>query len=214
MALMVPRGTNNKNLYILTVSKALNCIYLILSFATSKVLGVVLSIGGSGMVLGGLFMATWGPSNRLIKVNLGFLLVSGVGIVLVGLRPSPALIAAGLFVFYFSFAVAGAAGSALFQRKVAPEVQGRVFATKQTLAFVGEPFAYLLVGPLAEFVFRPLLMPGGGLAGSVGQVLGVGEGRGMGLLTVMTGSLIVVTTAMTYLLPSVRRLEQELPDEV
>ena len=187
---------------------------LILSFATSKVLGVVLSIGGSGMVLGGLFMATWGPSNRLIKVNLGFLLVSGVGIVLVGLRPSPALIAAGLFVFYFSFAVAGAASSALFQRKVAPEVQGRVFATKQTLAFVGEPFAYLLVGPLAEFVFGPPLMPDGSLAGSVGRVLGVGEGRGMGLLTVMTGSLIVITTAMTYLVPAVRRLEQELPDEV
>ena len=187
---------------------------LILSFATSKVLGVVLSVGGAGMVLGGLFMATWGPSSRLIEVNLGFLLVSGVGIVLVGLRPSPALIASGLFVFYFSFAVAGAAGSALFQRKVAPEVQGRVFATKQTLAFIGEPFAYLLVGPLAESVFGPLLVPGGSLAGSVGHLLGVGEGRGMGLLTVMAGFLIVVTTAITYLLPSVRRLEQELPDEV
>ena len=187
---------------------------LILSFTTSKVLGVVLSIGGAGMVLGGLLMATWGPSSRLVKLNLGFLLLSGVGVVFVGLRPSPALIAAGLFVFYFAFAVAGAASSALFQRKVAPEVQGRVFATTQMLGFVGEPFAYLLVGPLAEFVFGPLLMPGGGLAGSVGQVLGVGEGRGMGLLTVMTGSLIVVVTAMTYLLPSVRRLEQELPDEV
>ena len=187
---------------------------LLLSFTTSKVLGIVLSVGGAGMVLGGLSMATWGPSNRLVKLNLGFLLLSGVGIVLVGLRPSPALIAAGLFVFYFSFAVAGAASSALFQRKVAPEVQGRVFATTQMLGFVGEPFAYLLVGPLAEFVFGPLLMPGGGLAGSVGRVLGVGEGRGMGLLAVITGSLIVITTALTYLLPSVRRLEQELPDEV
>ena len=187
---------------------------LLLSFTTSKVLGVVLSIGGAGMVLGGLFMATWGPSSRLIKLNLGFLLLSGVGIVLVGLRPSPVLIAAGLFVFYFSFAVAGAASSALFQRKVAPKVQGRVFATTQMLGFVGEPFAYLLVGPLAEFVFGPLLMPGGGLAGSVGRVLGVGEGRGMGLLTVIAGLLIVITTALTYLLPSVRRLEQELPDEV
>ena len=187
---------------------------LILSFTTSKVLGVVLSVGGAGMVLGGLLMAALGPSNRLVKLNLGFLLLSGVGVVFVGLRPSPALIAAGLFVFYFAFAVAGAASSALFQRKVAPEVQGRVFATTQMLGFVGEPFAYLLVGPLAEFVFGPLLMPGGRLAGSVGRVLGVGEGRGMGLLTVMTGSLIVMTTAMTYLVPAVRRLEQELPDEV
>ena len=187
---------------------------LLLSFTTPKVLGVVLSIGGAGMVLGGLLMATWGPSNRLVKLNLGFLLLSGVGIVFVGLRPSPALIAAGLFLFYFSFAVAGAASSALFQRKVAPEVQGRVFATTQMLGFVGEPFAYLLVGPLAEFVFGPLLMSGGSLAGSVGQVLGVGEGRGMGLLTVIAGLLIVIATITIYLVPSVRRLEAKLPDEV
>ena len=187
---------------------------LLLSFTTSKVLGMVLSVGGAGMVLGSLLMATWGPSNRLIKLNLGFLLVSGVGIILVGFRPSPVLIAVGLFVFYFSFAISGAAGSALFQRKVAPKVQGRVFATRQMLGFAGEPFAYLLVGPLAEFVFGPLLMPSGGLAGSVGHLLGVGKGRGMGLLTVITGFLIVITTVLTYFVPSVRRLEQELPDEV
>ena len=187
---------------------------LLLSFTSAEVLGVVLSVGGAGMVVGGMFMAMWGPSTRLVKINLGFLLLSGVGMVVVGLRPAPSLIAVGLFVFYFSFAVSGAAGGALFQRKVAPEVQGRVFATRQMLGFSAEPFAYLLVGPLAEFVFTPLLMPGGGLAGSVGRVLGVGEGRGMGLLTVLAGLLIVVTTAATYLMPSVRRLEAELPDEL
>lgn len=187
---------------------------LVLSLGSPEVLGVVLSVGGSGMVLGGLFVTTWGPSKRLVKVNLGFLLLSGVGIVLVGLRPYPPLIAAGLFVFYFSFAVAGAAGSALFQRKVALEVQGRVFATNQMLGYLGEPFAYLLVGPLAEFVLGPLLMPGGGLTGSVGRVIGVGSGRGMGLLTVIAGLLIAITTVATYQLPFVRRLEKETPDEV
>lgn len=187
---------------------------LVLSLGSPEVLGVVLSVGGSGMVLGGVFTAAWGPSKGLVKVNLGFLLLSGVGIVLVGLRPYPPLIALGLFVFGFSFAVAGAAGSALFQRKVAPEVQGRVFATDQTLSYLGEPFAYVLVGPLAEFVFGPLLMPGGGLAGSVGRVVGTGSDRGMALLTVMAGLLIIITTMATYLIPSIRRLEEEIPDEV
>lgn len=82
------------------------------------------------------------------------------------------------------------------------------------LGFVGEPFAYLLVGPLAEFVFGPPLMPGGSLVGSLGRIVGVGEGRGMGLLTVSTGLLIAVMTAVTYLIPAVRRLEEQLPDEV
>ena len=187
---------------------------LLLSLGSPKMLGVVLSIGGSGMVLGSIFMATWGPTRHLVKVNLGFLLLSGVGIVMVGLRPSPLLIALGLFIFYFSFAVAGAAGSTLFQRKVALEVQGQVFATKQLLSFVAEPFAYLMVGPLAEFVFGPLLVSGGAWSSTVGRLVGVGPTRGMGFLTVLTGLLIVMITAAVYLIPSVRRLEDELLDEI
>lgn len=187
---------------------------LLLLLGSSKMLGIVLSVGGVGMLLGSLFMATWGPSKRLVMVYLGFSLVSGVGIMLVGLRPYPPLIAVGLFVFYFAFAVAGAAGNTLFQRKVAHEVQGQVFAAKQLLSYLGEPFAYILVGPLAEVVFRPLLMPDGGLAESIGRVIGVGSSRGMGLLTITTGLLIVVATVAVYLIPSVRRLEVELLDKV
>ncbi len=187
---------------------------LVLSFSTPEVLGVVLSVGGSGMVLGGVFMAVWGPSKGLVNVLFGFFLVSGIGVVLVGLRPSAPLIAAGMFTFYFCFSVANAANSALFQRKVAPEVQGRVFATRQMMGMSAEPFAYLLAGPLAEFVFGPLLMPGGGLAKTVGWFLGVGDGRGIGLLTVIAGLLLITVTAVSYLNPSIRRLEEELPDEV
>ncbi|MEM7734473.1 MAG: MFS transporter [Deinococcota bacterium] len=187
---------------------------LLLSLGSPKMLGVVLSIGGSGMVLGSIFMATWGPARHLIKVNLGFLLMSGVGIVIVGLRPSPLLIALGLFVFYFSFAASGAAGSTLFQRKVAHEVQGQVFATKQLLSFLAEPFAYLMVGPLVEFVFGPRLVVGGAWDSSVGRIVGVGPTRGMGFLTVLAGVLIVITTAAVYLIPSVGQFEKELPDEI
>ena len=52
------------------------------------------------------------------------------------------------------------------------------------------------------------------MAETVGRVVGIGSGRGMGLLTVLAGLLIIVTTLATYLIPSVRRLEKELPDEV
>ena len=71
-----------------------------------------------------------------------------------------------------------------------------------------------MVGPLAEFVFGPLLVAGGAWAASVGYVVGVGPTRGMGLLTLLTGILIVVSAAAIYLVPAVRRLEKELPDAV
>ncbi len=55
--------------------------------------------------------------------------------------------------------------------------------------------------PPAERIFTPALMPGGALANTlIGQMIGVGPGRGM---MVITG-----------LHPHIRRVEIELPDAV
>ena len=62
---------------------------LLLTLGSEKMLGVILSVGGLGMVFGSIFVTAWGPAKRLVRVNLGFLLMSGVGIMLVGLRPFP-----------------------------------------------------------------------------------------------------------------------------
>ena len=54
------------------------------------------------------------------------------------------------------------------------------------------PFAYLLAGPLADRVFEPMLVADGALSGSVGQIIGVGSGRGIGLIFVLMGIVKVV----------------------
>jgi DHA3 family macrolide efflux protein-like MFS transporter len=63
-------------------------------------------------------------------------------------------------------------------------------------------------------VFEPLLKTGGPLAGSVGQIIGVGAGRGAGLLFICAGLIIVLVSAIGYLSPSLRRVEDELPEAV
>ncbi|WP_163572858.1 hypothetical protein [Fodinicola feengrottensis] len=45
---------------------------------------------------------------------------------------------------------------------------------------------------MADFVFEPLMKSGGGLSGSIGQLLGVGHGRGIGLEFVIFGIACVV----------------------
>jgi hypothetical protein len=67
---------------------------------------------------------------------------------------------------------------------------------------------YLLAGPVADRVFEPLLAKDGPLAGSVGSVLGVGQGRGMALLLLLLGGLVLVTAIAGYLQPSLRSLEK------
>ena len=93
-------------------------------------------------------------------------------------------------------------------------VQGRVFAIQQTIARAAAPFAYLLAGPLADGVFKPLLVSDGPLAGSFGRVIGTGPGRGIGLLFVAMGVLKMAVSAAGYALPRVRLIEDELPDAI
>ncbi|MEW5928286.1 MAG: MFS transporter, partial [Gemmatimonadota bacterium] len=104
--------------------------------------------------------------------------------------------------------------TAVMMRKVAPEVQGRVFATIQMVAMSSAPVGYLAAGPLADRVVEPLLRPGGALAGSVGSVIGVGPGRGMGLMMIAAGVLMVLAALAGIFDPRIRNLEEELPDAI
>ena len=66
--------------------------------------------------------------------------------------------------------------------------------------------------PLAEKVFEPLMATNGFLAGSIGQIIGVGSGRGMGLLPMIMGVLTILETSIAYLYPRLRFVEDELPN--
>ncbi|MEM6452337.1 MAG: hypothetical protein AAF703_18740 [Cyanobacteria bacterium P01_D01_bin.105] len=76
------------------------------------------------------------------------------------------------------------------------------------------PLAYLVAGPLAEHVFQPLLTDTGVLSLSLGPMLGVGEGRGIGLLFVAVGIFIMAVTLAASYYPRIRFVEDELPDTV
>src|SRR6185295_1298282 len=143
---------------------------------------------------------------------LGLLLLQGVILPFGGLRASALLIAAGAFIYLFAVPVLTGTSQALWQSKVAPDLQGRVFAVRRMVALSTLPLAYLAAGPLADHVFEPLLAVGGPLAGSVGQVIGVGKGRGIGLMFIAIGCLTVLVVAAASRFPRLVRLESELPD--
>ncbi|HEX8161807.1 MAG TPA: MFS transporter [Pyrinomonadaceae bacterium] len=187
---------------------------LILSFASPAVLGTVLSIGGAGMLFGTVLMVAWGGPKRRVNGVLGFLALIGLCIVLAGLRPSAPLVGAACFLFFMSLPITNGSSQAIWQTKVAPDVQGRVFAMRAMIGGSCLPLAYFVAGPLADRVFEPLLAPGGPLADSVGRVLGTGKGRGIGLLFVLIGLLTVLGTAIGYRYPRLRLVEDELPDFV
>jgi DHA3 family macrolide efflux protein-like MFS transporter len=187
---------------------------LILAFTTKDILGTMLSIGGIGMLVGGGVMSVWGGPKRRITGVLGFLFLTGVFILIGGLEPSIYLTTAAAFGFFFCVPFVGASSQAIWQSKVAPDVQGRIFATRSMVAQLSAPVAMLLAGPLADYVFEPLLAADGLLAESVGQIIGTGQGRGIGLMFIVAGIFTMLITIGGYLCPRLRLVEDELPDMV
>lgn len=187
---------------------------LMLSFATPAALATALACGGLGTLAGSIFMSAWGGPKRRINGVLGFYILMGVCVIVMGLRPYVPAITVAVFFLSFSLPVIIGSSQAIWQSKVALDVQGRVFAVRRMIAWSSMPLAYMLAGPLADKVFEPLLAADGSLAGSAGWLIGVGRGRGIGLLYVLIGVLILLTVAAASLYPRVRLVEDELPDSV
>lgn len=187
---------------------------LVLSFTTPAMLGLISSIGGVGMLIGSVFISVWGGPRRRIMGVFWFTLLGALALSLSGVRPSVPLIAAAAFIGYFTIPITNALANAVTQSKVALEMQGRYGGVSQMLTSIATPLGYLSVGPLADRFFEPLLAEGGALAGSLGQIIGVGTGRGIGLLLMVTGILFALNALGFYLNPRARRVEVELPDAI
>jgi predicted MFS family arabinose efflux permease len=187
---------------------------MVLSWTSSEALGAIISIAGVGMLAGSLIMSAWGGPRRRIHAVLGFEMLSGVCFVLMGLRPSFWLVAAGAFGAHVTIALVYGSNQAIWQSKVEPQIQGRVFAAQQMVARSTTPLAYLLAGPLADRVFNPLLTVDGAWAGGLGAVLGAGPGRGVGLIFVLMGAIKLAITLLGWLSPALRTVEDDLPDAV
>ncbi|WP_246162866.1 MULTISPECIES: MFS transporter [Brasilonema] len=185
---------------------------LVLAFGPVALLGTVLSVGGSGMLLGSLVMTVWGGGKRRIYNVLTFTFLGGLCIFFSGLRPSVPVFFFTAFFYFFGIPLINGSSQAIWQSKVPPDVQGRVFAVRRMIASASLPLAYVIAGPLADRVFEPLLAVGGPLAGSIGKIIGVGKGYGIALLFVVMGVLTVVATVGGYLYPRLRLVEDELPD--
>ncbi len=60
---------------------------------------------------------------------------------------------------------------------------------------------------LADYLFTPLLLDGGVLAGSMRKIFGTRSGRGTGFLIFTAGALLCVVSAILYNLKSIKKLE-------
>ena len=168
---------------------------------------------GIGGLIGGIIMTAWGGSLRKVHgVFMGMCLSAIFGQIILGFGQDILAWSVGAFMLMFFIPFINGSNQAIWQSKVPPDLQGRVFAVRRLIAQITMPIGILLVGPLADGVFEPAMMDGGVLAGLFGQWLGVGAGAGMGLMFVITGILGALGGLSGYLFSFIRNIEDILPD--
>ncbi|WP_420642326.1 MFS transporter [Candidatus Leptofilum sp.] len=176
-------------------------------------LASVQSVGAVGGVLGGLLLSTWGgPRRKVNGVLLGMVGVSIFSQILMGVGQGVLVWAVAVFMGQFLIPILNGSNQAIWQAKVAPDVQGRVFAVRRLIAQITAPLATAVAGPLADNVFEPAMHPDGVLAPIFGWLVGTGTGTGMALMFVVTGLIGVVVGLGGYLFPAIRNAEALLPD--
>ena len=186
----------------------LNLMILAKTGDDELILGAVLSIGAIGGVLGGVVMAIWGgPKVRVHGVFIGLTIAASGGLV-VGLGSHYLHWAAGMFIFMSTIALTNGSNQSIWQSKVPPEMQGRVFATRAFIATMGIPISQLLAGPMADWLEKEMM----DATGILELLFGSGSGSGMALIIFAVGVLGIIVGLAGYLFPNVRYIDDRMPD--
>jgi amino acid adenylation domain-containing protein len=188
---------------------------LVLSFATATEVAQVALAEALGAVAGGVLMSLWGGPRhrRMIGVLVGNL-GTALGCVIIGLDPSVVVIAAGAFWLAMSMTTAQSIYATIVQVKVPQRYHGRVFSLNQTISWSTLPIGFALLAPAATAWFEPMLAPDGALAGSVGAVIGTGEGRGIGFAYLVFGAALLLVTLGGFAIRLLRRFDIEVADSL
>ncbi|SHN59485.1 MFS transporter [Desulfitobacterium chlororespirans] len=181
---------------------------VILAFADSSVLGTVETIAASGMLVTSVLIGILPIKKGYVKILSCSLFGAGVFMAAFGLGENIILIAVSGFFFFAMLPLANTSLDFLIRTNINNELQGRAWRLIGVISQFGYIIAYGISGVLADYVFTPLLLEGGLLAGSVGRVLGTGSGRGTGLLIICAGVLLCVTAVILYQLKSVKSLDK------
>src|SRR5215207_2605145 len=178
----------------------------------TQMLGLAETAGGIGGIVGGILMSAWGGFKRRSHgVLLGWI-VSGIGMAIVGFAGGLPVWIAGMALTTIMVPLVNGSNQAIWQAKVAPDLQGRVFSARRLIAWLTNPISPIIGGTLADFVLEPAARAQTGLPAAFAWLVGTGPGAGMGLLMVFCGLAASLVGLLGYFFPAVYKAEALLPD--
>lgn len=178
---------------------------MILSFADSKTLGIMESVSAVGMLIGSVVIGILNIRKKYSVILMVSLMAAAIFMALAGTTTNIRVILISCILFFTALPFVNTCADVLIRVRIPNEVQGRAWGMISVLTQVGYVAAYAVCGVLADYVFGPMLMEGGILAGSIGRIIGTGEGRGIGFMLMLAG---IVMFAFAFIFGSGKSIKE------
>ena len=163
----------------------------------SSVLGIVTSCSGIAMIIGSLIVSVLPkPKDRVKVIYLTMLFSLGTENFLLAFSREPVLWCIGQIIGWFLVPVMNANLDVILRTAIPVELQGRVYACRNTFQFFTIPIGLLLGGFMVDKVCEPVMSSYGDLS-VLKTLFGTGRGSGAALMMFVlgvSGSLICIIT--------------------
>ena len=172
---------------------------MVLPLGSAKTVGIMESVSAIGMLIGSVVIGVCGIQKHHAKVLVISLIACGCFMALIGTSTRLSIILAFSILFFMAMPFTNTCADVLIRVRIPNELQGRVWGMISLLTQLGSVIAFATCGLLADQVFEKLMRKDGILAGSIGRLIGTGEGRGIGLMIILAGISMII---MAFILGS------------
>ncbi len=173
--------------------------------------GVVLGVSATGFIIGGAIVARFGLGRNPIRTLLVGAIAMGVLGAVFTLREWWWLYALGIWAYMCLIPVIEAAEQTVIQQVVPFETQGRVFGFAQAFEAAAAPVTAFLIAPIAQFWIIPYMKSDPGRQ-AWSWLLGEGDARGIALVFLLAGLVMVAAAALAFTTRSYRILSAQFRD--
>lgn len=174
--------------------------------------GIVLGVTSTGFIIGGLLIAKFGLGRNPVRTMLLFVILMGALGALFTIRDWWWLYAGGIWLYMMLIPAVEASEQTVIQKVVPFREQGRVFGFAAAFESAAAPITAFLIAPIAEFIIIPFMNSDAGRH-NLGWLLGDGDARGIALVFLIAGIVMVVAAIGAFFTRSYRRISAQYLDQ-
>lgn len=146
---------------------------------SATILASTSAAAGLGGVAGAILLSVWGGPKRYVSGMLIGFIGAGFSKIVFGLGRSPLVWLPAQFCSSLNFPLLSSSENAIWMTRIAPDMQGRVFAANSLAVQGVSAIAMLISGPLADQVFEPMMQANHPISTLAGSIVATETGTGI-----------------------------------